>query len=231
MGSGYKEISTNNIVQIPKPQEISYKNQTECKPMKPEEKKLPYGVYEFKNIELDIGYDGTYKYFAEWIKQFPNEDFVCSGTFFYRNPLGKIVKNGKVLNEGSYIPHSAVLNCKPISITEKGNCDTYVSGLAWLVKDSKVYTPKRRIYPNSKTRRIALGVKGYIVYLVERESDIHTVAKLLQELGCTEAVAMDGGGSAAMHIDDSHKQYYKTTLYPTRKLNNVIMGHYWFGVK
>ena len=180
---------------------------------------------EFYDIELDIDYDGHFKSYSEWIRRNNDALFVCTGTFFEvfsRHagiPVGKIVKNGKVLNEGYDISNSASISYSPLKISEKPDGETQLGGLAWLVKSGKVYIPRRKIAPYDNRKRLAVGVKDNSLTIGLIYGTLYDIAYYMKDRGCIEAAALDGGGSAFLYAND---RLYTT---PERYLNNVLVGH------
>jgi len=96
------------------------------------------------------------------------------------------------------------------------NCSSAITNVGWLVKDGEDQTQIRKtIGTHSVTleaRWTAFGTKpdgSYVFFTTEGQSTgeggsvtLRDVARVMLELGCTNVIRMDGGGSSAMYLCD-----------------------------
>lgn len=96
------------------------------------------------------------------------------------------------------------------------NCSSAITNVGWLVKDGEDQTQIRKtIGTHSVTleaRWTAFGTKpdgSYVFFTTEGQSTgeggsvtLRDVARVMMELGCTNVIRMDGGGSSAMYLCD-----------------------------
>ncbi len=96
------------------------------------------------------------------------------------------------------------------------NCSSAITNVGWLVKDGEDQTQIRKtIGTHSVTleaRWTAFGTKpdgSYVFFTTEGQATgeggsvtLRDVARVMMELGCTNVIRMDGGGSSAMYLCD-----------------------------
>lgn len=92
---------------------------------------------------------------------------------------------------------------------ECGNCPIdsnskfIVSGYPILVQDSSLYTFKRSFFTRRICPRTTLGVgqDGMIIIYVTTAANLKTLQKKMLELGCVDAINLDGGSSTFLYLD------------------------------
>lgn len=99
-------------------------------------------------------------------------------------------------------------------ITE--NCSSAITNVGWLVKDGEDQTQIRKVIGTHsvtlEARWTAFGTKpdgSYVFFTTEGQATgeggsvtLRDVAGIMMELGCTNVIRMDGGGSSAMYLCD-----------------------------
>ena len=156
-------------------------------------------------------------------------EFLTSSTFYHNGLVGRIVKDGKIVNKKKYslgldLVYSDEFGLDFISNYEKypDYADTVVGGLVSLVKNGKQVTSfsNRRIYNKVPRERAAIGIKengsGILVYST---CTIKGLAGIMTDLECTEAAAIDGGGSRLLYYKG------KALKKPTDNIAGVIVGY------
>ena len=117
------------------------------------------------------------------------------------------------------------------------NCFTAIANVGWLVKDGVDQTHKvSTIGTHSVTLDrgwTAFGTKpdGSFVFLTSTDGSagsgkcltLRDVAKVLMDLGCTNAVRMDGGGSSAMYLSNTGSGEPGYAQYSSRGVTDCIM--------
>ena len=117
------------------------------------------------------------------------------------------------------------------------NCFTAIANVGWLVKDGVDQTHKvSTIGTHSVTLDrgwTAFGVKpdGSFVFFTSTDGTagsgkcltLRDVAKLLMELGCTNAFRMDGGGSSAMYLGNTGNGEPGYAQYSSRGVSDCIL--------
>ena len=194
-------------------------------------------VYDFplEDIAIDVLVSKKpqkYSLFvAEAKKKYGSKlEFMTSSTFYDGGIIGRIFKDGKLINKKKYsLGVDLAYSDKYDSIEFIANSreipdyvDTVVGGLAALVKDTKVVTDfsNRRIRNDRVRERIAIGVKrGWAGMIVCTTSKVKDLAEIMDKLGCLSAAAPDGGGSRMFY----HKG--KILKKPTEKIASVIVGY------
>ena len=97
------------------------------------------------------------------------------------------------------------------------NCSSAITNVGWLVKDGEDQTAiKKSIGTHSvdlEARWTAFGTKedgSYVFFTTEGASTgesgsvtLRDVARVMMEMGCTNVIRMDGGGSSAMYLCDA----------------------------
>ena len=97
------------------------------------------------------------------------------------------------------------------------NCSSAITNVGWLVKDGEDQTEiKKTIGTHSvelEARWTAFGTKedgSYVFFTTEGAATgeggsvtLRDVAKVMMEMGCTNVIRMDGGGSSAMYLCDA----------------------------
>lgn len=96
------------------------------------------------------------------------------------------------------------------------NCSSAITNVGWLVKDGEDQTQIRKTIGTHsvvlEARWTAFGTKpdgSYVFFTTEGQSTgeggsvtLRDVARVMMELGCTNVIRMDGGGSSAMYLCD-----------------------------
>ena len=161
--------------------------------------------YEFDNPRLKVAYDGQFRSYRRWLEiLLPYKPrFIITGTFYADNkPLGLIARDKQVVNSGMQLD-AATLSYAPLDINAKRNpeAETQLGGLAWLVREGEIHTPRRKTYPREKRRRLAIGTKGSKLVIAHSMANVEYMADFMKSLKCDNAAAVDGGGSAFLYKD------------------------------
>ena len=96
------------------------------------------------------------------------------------------------------------------------NCSSAITNVGWLVKDGEDQTQIRKTIGTHavtlEARWTAFGTKPdgtYVFFTTEGQATgaggsvtVRDVARVMMELGCTNVIRMDGGGSSAMYLCD-----------------------------
>ena len=96
------------------------------------------------------------------------------------------------------------------------NCSSAITNVGWLVKDGEDQTQIRKTIGTHavtlEARWTAFGTKpdgSYVFFTTEGQATgeggsvtLRDVARVMMELGCTNVIRMDGGGSSAMYLCD-----------------------------
>lgn len=117
------------------------------------------------------------------------------------------------------------------------NCSSAITNVGWLVKDGEDQTRIRKtIGTHSVTleaRWTAFGTKpdgSYVFFTTEGQSTgeggsvtLRDVARVMMELGCTNVIRMDGGGSSAMYLCDKGDGTAGFVQSSSRAVSDCIM--------
>lgn len=78
-----------------------------------------------------------------------------------------------------------------------------VSGYPILIQDSTPERIKRSFFTRRVCPRTAIGVRsdGYIVIFVTTAANLKTLQRKMLELGCVDALNLDGGSSTFLYVD------------------------------
>ncbi len=188
--------------------------------------------YEIESPFLRVAYNnGRFASYERWLEVLLpyKPKFIVTGTFYDENtglPIGLIAKDRTVVNQGLFVPGSATLSYAPLEIEERRNpeAETQLGALAWMVREGSIYVRDRKIDRYGAKRRIGVGKKGKKLVIAHSNSDIDYLASYMKDLGCSDAVAVDGGRSAFLYTD-------RPVLLPEyendgsrRMLNNLLVG-------
>lgn len=117
------------------------------------------------------------------------------------------------------------------------NCSSAITNVGWLVKDGEDQTQIRKtIGTHSVTleaRWTAFGTKpdgSYVFFTTEGQATgeggsvtLRDVARVMMELGCTNVIRMDGGGSSAMYLCDKGDGTPGYAQVSSRAVSDCIM--------
>ncbi|MBO7245495.1 MAG: phosphodiester glycosidase family protein [Clostridia bacterium] len=166
-----------------------------------------------------------------------------NGTNFTKNQFVLYCKNGspfaetlKNLKAGDEIQIS-VNESIEASREVMENCSSAIENIGWLVKDGVDQTQiQTTIGTHSVTLDrgwTAFGTKpdgSYVFFTTEGGSTgssgsvtLRDVAKAMMELGCTNVIRMDGGGSSAMYLADAGDGNPGYAQYASRTVPDCIM--------
>lgn len=117
------------------------------------------------------------------------------------------------------------------------NCSSAITNVGWLVKDGEDQTQIRKtIGTHSVTleaRWTAFGTKpdgSYVFFTTEGQATgeggsvtLRDVARVMMEMGCTNVIRMDGGGSSAMYLCDAGNGAPGFVQSSSRAVSDCIM--------
>ena len=197
---------------------------------------LPNKAEEANSNEVSHGHEN----FDSMVKRFPGA-VVVNGTFFSKDQqervMGNVVSQGKFLKYSQWEDYGTTLGLKagnePEMVTAradgKPNWDEHWFSITCgprLVKDGEVWlAPEAEGFTDSHVLnvgpRAAIGFnkkkdKLFIVTFMNGLS-LEREAELMKELGCHEAMNLDGGASKALAANG------KVVVTPGRALTNVIV--------
>lgn len=118
------------------------------------------------------------------------------------------VKTRKVVPVGIYNrPFIIFKNDNTVKISDNikeiTETDKVLSGGSWLVRDSKIYSSNdhfSKSFKNMQVNRTVFGIdkNGNVYLVILINSSLYRASNFMRDLGCTEAIAVDGGSSTQM---------------------------------
>ncbi len=163
-----------------------------------------------------------------------NPTAAITGTFFDTKsfvPVGDICIGGVMLHQGHLNKGICVSKENKVKFMERGfifswpeNGNVLCSGPRLLTDGKVTLDPKTEGFRDpglfKKSRRAALGVtkeNKLILATVNTPVYLSTLAKMLQKVGCVDAINLDGGTSSAL--------YYRGKMLtnPGRRLTNMLL--------
>lgn len=129
------------------------------------------------------------------------------------SPYAQVFKNLKPGSQARIEVNETIEESKEIM----ENCSSAITNVGWLVKDGEDQTAiKKSIGTHSvelEARWTAFGTKedgSYVFFTTEGNATgeggsvtLRDVARVMMEMGCTNVIRMDGGGSSAMYLCDT----------------------------
>ena len=159
-----------------------------------------------------------------------------TGTFFDMRtlvPIGDIAIGGKVINRGHLSRGIRASRGNLVSFGRRGcDCKEPWPGAGFvlcsgprLITDGKIaISPKSEGFRDRglcrRSRRTAVGLtdKNKLVFVaVNTPIYLSTLARIMRQIGCTDAMNLDGGASSALYYRG------KTLAKPGRSLTNVLL--------
>lgn len=143
-------------------------------------------------------------------------DFIISGGLWWNkdnvsHSLNLLIREGQQIQSGVYSKFGLKIfkdkTCKMEQYSWTNNLKDMLGGSPSLIKDGKKYIDKGKMENyilTSKQPRAAIGLNDTYIFLVTIDgrkpgkvgATIHELANTMLELGCTDAMAGDGGGTA-----------------------------------
>lgn len=157
-----------------------------------------------------------------------------TGTFFdVRSllPVGDIAINGQLIHQGHLNRGICVGRANDISFKRVGRTDAWFTSIGILCSGPRLLTDgKITLSPRDegfrdralfrRARRTAVGLTGnnkLVLVAVNTPVYLRTLAAIMQHIGCTEAINLDGGASSALYYRG------KTLAKPGRSLTNMLL--------
>ena len=117
------------------------------------------------------------------------------------------------------------------------NCSSAITNVGWLVKDGEDLTQTQKVIGTHavtlEARWTAFGTKpdgSYVFFTTEGASTgasgsvtLRDVARTMIDLGCTNVIRMDGGGSSAMYLCDAGEGTPGYVQHSDRGVSDCIM--------
>ena len=149
------------------------------------------------------------------------------------SPFAETLKNLKAGDEVQISVNESIEASREVM----ENCSSAIENVGWLVKDGVDQTQiMKEIGTHSVTlqaRWTAFGTKpdgSYVFFTTEGGSTgaggsvtLRDVAKAMMELGCTNVIRMDGGGSSAMYLADAGNGEPGYVQSSSRSVSDCIM--------
>ncbi len=149
------------------------------------------------------------------------------------SPFAETLKNLKAGSEIQITVNESIEESREVM----ENCSSAIENIGWLVKDGVDQTQiQSTIGTHSVTlqaRWTAFGTKpdgSYVFFTTEGGSTgeggsvtLRDVAKAMMELGCTNVIRMDGGGSSAMYLADAGNGEPGYVQYSSRSVSDCIL--------
>jgi len=188
--------------------------------------------------QLASGGPGTVEPFRSMLRR-TRPVAAITGAFFdtrSKYPVGDIAVNGKVVHRGIVGDGICVTQTGQVKLVPREDgvrCGwtgytTVLCGGPTLLRDGKLeLNPKAQGFRDSglygSSRRTAVGLtknNKLLLVSINKAVSLKRLALIMQELGCQDALTLDGGSSAGLWFDG------KILSSPGRKLTNLLAVHY-----
>lgn len=158
-----------------------------------------------------------------------------TGTFFDTKsliPTGDIATMGRVVHYGcigyalcvDFDNKASIVGIKEGRKTNWAGYETVLCGGPRLLSNGKIALALKHEgftnYLHSRARRTAVGLTDngkMVMVCINRETTLYTLAKLMKNMGVTDALTLDGGSSTGFY----HQGYYYAT--PGRTMTNLLV--------
>lgn len=186
-------------------------------------------------VQVSVGFPFVAENFSSFLRR-SKPVVAVTGTYFCKRtlkPVGDIVINGQQVNFGGMGTAMCITPSNTIVFedvewgrhADYSKCKTVLAAGPRLVRDGKIWVyPKEQGFSDphvlGDANRLAVGLtkKNKLIIAVVRHSiSLEKTAKMMKQLGCVHAMALDSGGSMALYANG------KVYASPSRKLVNILV--------